>query len=209
MPDVIYAADQSTTSSFVRDLQAGQPEGWDKFVERYGRMLYFYCLRRGVLNREDAEDVVQTVLQNACQGIAGFSWNAETGGLRNWLFVIARNAIADQQQRMSRDVVSATGGSSNRASLENAQAALPADESTILYQPTLRLLRLAKEAVQARVDPLTWQAFVLYHPDVVSSREVAEQLGMKPSTVREAARRVRKLIEAEVGRRRDDQTEDS
>ena len=101
-------------------------------------MLYFYCLRHGVSNREDAEDVVQMVLQNASQGIEAFSWNADAGGLRNWLFVIARNAIAEQQRKVPRDVVPAAGGSSNRASLENAQSAVPVDESDIGEKPQLR-----------------------------------------------------------------------
>lgn len=60
------------------------------------------------------------------------------------------------------------------------------------------LLRKAMDAVQARVEPRTWEAFQLTALDGLSGAEAARRLGMSIAGVFKARSRVQQLLRSAV-----------
>jgi RNA polymerase sigma-70 factor (ECF subfamily) len=62
------------------------------------------------------------------------------------------------------------------------------------------LLAEAQERVQRRVEPHTWQAFLLTAVEGLSGAEAAGRLGVKVATVFQARSKVQKMLREEVAR---------
>jgi DNA-directed RNA polymerase specialized sigma24 family protein len=59
-------------------------------------------------------------------------------------------------------------------------------------------LRGAMERVRSRVEPQTWQAFLLLNMERLSGEEAAGRLGMRLGSTYAASSKVRRLIREEV-----------
>jgi RNA polymerase sigma-70 factor, ECF subfamily len=79
----------------VRDLQAGAPGAFDRFVELYQPRIFSFSY--GMCgHREDAEDVAQETLM---QAFRKFDTLRAPEALNTWLFRIARNACLLKHRR--------------------------------------------------------------------------------------------------------------
>src|SRR5436190_1597007 len=52
----------STSLTLLHRLQADDPAGWQRLIDLYGPLIYFWCRRWPQLNHEDVADVFQEVL---------------------------------------------------------------------------------------------------------------------------------------------------
>ena len=187
----------STSSSLLEQVKTGQSEAWARLVDLYGPTVYRWCRQHG-LAAEDAADICQEVFGRVASGIARFRREKPDDSFRGWLWTITHNKAKDHFRRCAGRP-SAAGGSDHSGFL----AGLPADSRDVSdsqeQTPDQALVRRALEALRAEVEPSSWQAFWRIAVEGQSSAEVARDLGLTPSAVRQAKyrllRRLRQMLE--------------
>lgn len=192
-------SDTQTSTTLLRQLRDDprDPSAWDRFVERYGVLIYRWCRHWG-LQEADAEDVTQNVLVELLRQMRHFVYD-RSGSFRAWLRVIAYRGwcrFIEGQQR--RGAVA--------ASLQRLQSSEAYED--LLQQLTLaddrEALEKAMAAVRERVQPHTWDAFRMQAIDGLSGNDVASRLKMNVGAVFVARSKVQKMIGDEMKRRTDE-----
>ena len=74
-------------------------DAWDKFVVRYGGVIYGWCRHQG-LQDADAQDVTQSVFAGLLHGLSGF--DRSRARFRTWLYRIVQNRVKDWCQERSQ-----------------------------------------------------------------------------------------------------------
>jgi RNA polymerase sigma-70 factor (ECF subfamily) len=85
-----------TDAQLLHAVTSGEPDAFDRFVERYGKRLLNFGLRM-CGQREDAEDVFQDTLLKAYEGIGRLR---DPGALRTWLYRVASNQCLMNRRRV-------------------------------------------------------------------------------------------------------------
>src|ERR1039458_1282391 len=87
--------ERETEVELARQLMAGEPEAFDRFVEHFRAKIFHYSwLMCG--HREDAEEVAQETLLNIFQN---FDRLREPERVRPWVFRIAKNACLMKRRK--------------------------------------------------------------------------------------------------------------
>jgi RNA polymerase sigma-70 factor (ECF subfamily) len=169
---------------------------WADFVRRYGPLILGWC-RHWKLQAADAEDVAQTVLAKLAAKMRAFDYDP-TRSFRAYLKTLARYAWCDFLESRKRP----GGGTGDSAVLEALQAVEAGDDLARRLDDEFdrELLAAAQARVRQRVEPHTWEAFVLTAVEGLSGAEVAERLGLTVATVFKAKSKVQKLLREEVAR---------
>jgi RNA polymerase sigma-70 factor (ECF subfamily) len=184
-----------TSWNLLRSVQDGSPEAWRRIVDLYAPVVARWCRRAG-LQDTDVDNVLQDVFLAVSRRLTSFRQDRGSGRFRAWLSTITRTRLSDHHD-LQRRVPRAAGGDEAKGWLEN----LPAPEEAGQVDPTFRVLELrrALDEVRAEVRPTTWEAFWRTAVEGRASPEVAAELGLTPTAVRLAARRVvrrlRRLLE--------------
>jgi RNA polymerase sigma-70 factor (ECF subfamily) len=169
---------------------------WDTFVERYGPKVYAWC-RRWRLQEPDARDVTQNVLLELARQMQSFVYQP-TGTFRGWLRTVSHRAYCDFLSARQR-VTPGSGDDGILAQLSSVEA-----RKDLLLQLEeeydRELLDAATVQVRLRVQPHTWDAFVLTAIEGLSGDEAARRLGMQVGTVYVARGKVQKMLQEEVRR---------
>lgn len=192
-------SDNSQTSLTLLGLLRQSPtdqRAWDTFVERYGPKVYAWC-RRWRLQESDAHDVTQNVLLELARQMQSFVYQP-TGTFRGWLRTVSHRAYCDFLSARQR-VTPGSGDDGVLAQLSSVEA-----RKDLLLQLEeefdRELLDEATARVRLRVQPHTWEAFVLTAVEGISGAEVAKRLGMQVGTVYVARGKVQKMLQDEVRR---------
>ena len=181
---------QTNLLSAVRD--ARNTEAWSRFCRIYATMVRHFARRLG-LPDADAEDVTQEVLMVAHKSLQDGVYDPAKGRFRQWLYGVARRQalarLRDRRRRTRAQWVSQTGGFDL---LDQLQDSGSDDKKTELWQQEWRyaLLDEALRHVQARTGENAFKAFVLYAIEGQDVDQVADQLGIAPSSVYVYKRRV-------------------
>ncbi|HVS37891.1 MAG TPA: sigma-70 family RNA polymerase sigma factor [Gemmataceae bacterium] len=190
-----HSAD-ATSPSLLARVQANQPGSWERLVDLYGPLIYYWC-RRSALSPEDAADVFQEVFRSVAEHIAGFRRDRAGATFRGWLRTITRNKIHDHFRRAHDRAVAAGGSDAQRWLL--AVPAAPeeedAEEAGLLHQQ----VRRAVEALRGEFEPRTWQAFWKVQMEGESTADVGAELDMTAAAVRKAKLRVLRRLREELG----------
>jgi RNA polymerase sigma-70 factor (ECF subfamily) len=190
--------DGSTTSLTLLGrlrFNPGDEEAWGAFVDRYGRKVYAWCRRWG-LQEADSQDVAQNVLLELSRQMRTFEYKPG-GSFRGWLKTIAYRAWCDFLTARQR----VTGGVTDAVLATLAAPAVGDDLLQRMDEECEReLLEEAMARVRVRVQPHTWQAFVLTALEGKSGAEAAAQLQIKVGTVWVARSKVQKMLQEEVAR---------
>ena len=104
------ATDATLELALARDLMAGKPEAFDRFVGYFRPKIFSYA-RMICGSREDAEEVTQDALMKA---FSSFDQLRERERVKAWVLRIARNGkrtramprLIGQRMRMSRSAKS-------------------------------------------------------------------------------------------------------
>lgn len=173
----------------------GDQEAWGSFVDRYGRRVYAWCRRWG-LQEADSQDVTQNVLLELSQQMREFEYQS-SGSFRGWLKTIAYRAWCDFLSARLKAAAGTVDGVLDTL-------AAPAAGNDLLKgmdeECEREQLEAAMAHVRLRVQPHTWQAFVLTALEGKSGAEAASQLRMKIGTVWVARSKVQKMLRDEVRR---------
>jgi RNA polymerase sigma-70 factor (ECF subfamily) len=165
------------------------PEAWDRLVELYTPLLYYWTRRLG-LREPDAADLAQEVFAVLIQKLPGFHYD-EHRSFRAWLRRITLNKWRDWQRRAAARHEEGQGALS--------EAADP-DGLTALWEEEYQqhLVRRALEVMQSEFQPTTWRAC---WEIVVSDRppaEVAAELGISLASAYAAKSRVLRRLRQEL-----------
>jgi RNA polymerase sigma-70 factor (ECF subfamily) len=156
--------------SWLSDLRAGRPRGWQRLVEVFEPVVRHWCRQAGV-QPADGDDVTQEVFVKVRQGIGSF----EPGNFTGWLYTITANAVRDHfRHRAGRPA--GVGGTDFQHRL--AQEPAPEDGSAVPESARQVLVRRVMDVVRG---------------------DVAAALGMTEANVRNARSRVLARIREELG----------
>ncbi len=167
---------------------------WDTFVERYGPRVYAWC-RRWRLQESDAQDVTQNVLLELARQMQSFVYQP-SGTFRGWLRTVSHRAYCDFLSARQR----ATPGSGDDGVLAQLSSVEARQELLLQLEGEYdrELLDEATARVRLRIQPHTWDAFVLTAVEGLSGAEAASRLGMQVGTVYVARGKVQKMLQQEV-----------
>lgn len=178
----------ATSLSLLRRVQANDPLAWDRFATIYAPLLYSWG-RRGGLKESDAEDVVQEVFQSVFAKIGDFRKQSQSESLRGWLWVIMRNRVRlffRQQASQTR----AAGGEQAAQRLAELPEAWNRDEDPSTPDDQAALVQRALTLIAGDFSADTWQAFWRLAVEGHTVADIAAELGLTPSAVRQAKYRV-------------------
>jgi RNA polymerase sigma factor (sigma-70 family) len=187
-----------THASLIQQLRTspGDGDAWARFVDRYGRKIYRWCLRWN-LQPADAEDVTQIVLLKLAQKMQTFNYD-RSKSFRAWLKTVTHNAWQDYVASVRPGQQGAADSYSEQL-LQNVSA--PEDLDSFLDQEHREtLLDEAKARVKARVEEKTWNAFQLLAYEGKSGKDAAEILEMPITAAFMAKSRVQGMLRDEVRR---------
>jgi RNA polymerase sigma-70 factor (ECF subfamily) len=189
--------DIPTSLTLVNGLRdPGNGGAWRAFLDRYRALIGDWCRRLG-LNRSEAEEVSAAVLSKLVEGIRRYD---PARRFRAWLKTVVHNEARDLRRRQSRRPGDwGSGDSDVLARLEDLQA--PEEDLAGRLEAEVEKLQETAEriaaAVQGRVLPRTWQAFLLTEAEGLTGEEVARRLGMTVASVYKARHRVLALLHQE------------
>ncbi len=189
---------ETRVSLILRLAKPTDVQAWQEFADVYAPALYSMARRRG-LQPADAEDVAQETLFAVARAIERFEPDRERARFRTWLARIARNMIADFcAGKLKRPLTQLISDSWLKSVSSTSSRPLDPMDDVFTHEYRVALFQLAARRVQARVSPITWQAF---HDTSVQSQpaeEVAKRLGMPLGNLYVARCRVLKLLREEV-----------
>jgi RNA polymerase sigma-70 factor (ECF subfamily) len=169
---------------------------WAEFVRRYGRLIYGWC-RHWRLAESDAEEVTQAVLVKLAEKMRTFTYDPSKS-FRAYLKTLSRYAWCDFLEARKRP-----GAGSGDTEVLRALEAVEAGDDLVRRlndQFDQELLAEARDRVQKRVEPQTWEAFQLTAVEGLSGAEAAARLGLKVAAVFKAKSRVQQMLQDEVAR---------
>ena len=196
----------STSKSLISRIRANDGGAWERLVELYAPLVYYWC-REARVAEADSADIAQEVFRAVALHVATFKKSDEVGSFRGWLRVITRNKVNDFLRKLER-TPHVVGGSEAQARLaelpaaavssENVAAASSsdADSERALYRT---LFQRALKLIRAEFEERTWQAFWRVVVDDQPATEVAKELDMRPGTVRVCKSRVLHRLRQELG----------
>lgn len=186
----------STSSSLIARVRRHDQAAWERFADLYTPLVYSWA-RRGGLREADASDIVQEVFRSVASKIEDFGSGHEGSSFKAWLWAITRNHVR-LHYRKQADRPIATGGTDAAQQLaeipdwvEDADEPSSADDRRALLDRALRLIRndFAEH---------TWQAFWRVAIEGHAASEVAADLGIQASAVRQAKYRVLCRLQEEL-----------
>jgi len=177
----------STSATLIFRVKRRDNDAWRQFAQLYTPLVYRWARSRK-LQANDAADIVQNVFLAVSRKIGSFEGGPEST-FRGWLWTITHHAVAEHFRMQGRRP-QATGGESPEAHLEKLPQQFDEvggpDEATDVRLLAHRALQLIRDDV----EPHTWQAFWRSTALEHDTREIAEDLGISPKTVRQAKYRV-------------------
>ncbi len=169
-------------------------EAWGRFVDLYGPLVFRFGKRKG-LQDADASDMMQDVMQRVSQSIVKFEYDPKLGRFRSWLFLLARQCIANQLKKKSRQPV----GAADSVVAELLQQAPSAeDESAWEDEYRQHVMSLAMNEIRDQFSESTWQAFFATAIENRGATEVAAEQEMSVGAVYIAKSRVVRRLKDKV-----------
>jgi RNA polymerase sigma-70 factor (ECF subfamily) len=193
----------STSSGLLQAAREHDEAAWQRLVDRYGPLVYYWCRRDG-LQPEDAADILQEVLRSVTLHLDRFHKDEPGDTFRGWLWTITRNKVRDFARRRRRQF-DAAGGTDAQDRLRNlaeppeiADSVGTGPAASSAVSPPGPVGR-ALEAIRGEFGEQSWQAFWRTAVDGLTSSDVAQELGITPNAVRLAKARVLRRLRKELG----------
>ncbi len=188
----------STSQSLVMRLKENRAPAWRDLVHLYSPLILFWARRSGLPDRECA-DIVQEVFRSVVANIQSFSKRSSGDTFRGWLRTITRNKVNDYFRKKDA-VVDAIGGTEANVRMQQSidlDDDIEGDSDAIAADHALftRAIELIREDFQ----PQTWQSFWLVVVEGKTATEVAQELNLRPGTVRVSKSRVLKRLREQLG----------
>lgn len=192
----------STSRSLLVRLRDEDDDAWTRMVDLYTPLVCYWC-RRLNLSEQDLPDVLQEIFRAVASNISRFRKDRPGDTFRGWLRTISRSKVMDSFRRQGREA-QATGGTDAQlkfARLPDNPEVDDADEHESPDEDGERhlLFQRALQIIQTDFQERTWQAFWKVAVEGRPVKDVAEELDMKPGTVRVSRCRVLARLRNEFG----------
>lgn len=194
--------DNRTSYSLIGRSMENDPDAWERLVRLYSPLVYSWSQESG-LPSADVHDIFQEVFHALARNIKKFR-RLENGSFRGWLRTMTRNKVNDHFRKSGREP-QPIGGTDARYCWEqmpeprrHSSSKSSHDEQTKL-EIQHAILSQALANVRSSFVEQTWQAFWMVVIDGRETKDVAEDLSMRPGTVRVAKCRVLKRLRQELG----------
>ena len=184
----------TTSMTLLEHLQ--QPDdqaAWNRFVDLYTPLLFYWSLRTGLTDAE-SEDLVQDVFVVLLAKLKNFERQRD-GSFRKYLQVVTVHKCRERFRRKQIPTVQGDSESDPLSSVADPAMLTEFWEDDYRQQ----LVQRAMQIMQAEFSPKVWQAC---HEHIVKGRpaaDVAEQLGITANAVRVYSSRVLARLRAELG----------
>jgi RNA polymerase sigma-70 factor (ECF subfamily) len=168
----------------VSDVRA-----WERLLELYCPLLYFWALRAGE-TEDDAADLVQDVLLLLVKALPSFRYDANKS-FRGWLRTLTLNKLRERK-RKQRVVASLP--------LDDVAEPKVPDPAERFWDDEYRrqLLGRALTLMQSDFEPTTWQACWQSVAEDRSAADIARDLGISENAVYLARCRVLRRVRQEL-----------
>lgn len=200
------SAEAKTSFSLLAQIRKRDQIAWNRFVSLYSPMVYFWCNQSG-LPIQEIPDVFQEVFHSVTKNLTTYR-HRENGSFRGWLRTITRNKIHDHFRKKGREPQS-IGGTQARLqfdSIEAPQNDNPQPDSDLENVIFSNLLESALADIRPEFRETTWQAFWKIVIEGRETKDVADELDLKPGTARVAKSRVLQRLRRELGECQDLET---
>jgi RNA polymerase sigma-70 factor (ECF subfamily) len=182
--------DTTPPSLLDRLRQPGERQAWDRFVELYTPLIYYWA--RGVgLQAEDAADLVQDVFVLLLRKLPEFSYDRHRS-FRAWLRTVTLNKWREKRRRPTPPL--AGPGEANLDEVPDANRA--ADFWEAEYRA--RLAEHALDIMRTDFQATTWKAFWEYVVGGRPAAEVAAELHITVGAVHAARFRILTRLREEL-----------
>lgn len=188
--------DEPTDSELLQLAKQGDPAAFRTQIRRHDRYLYRVA-RSVLLDDHEAEDVIQETYIRAFTGLVDFRGDAS---LRTWLTRIAVNEAVRRRRRqratVDLDALHAAQERNPRRSRSPSLTAPDRDPERTAAQTEIR------KVLERAIDDLP-AAFrtvlILRDVEEASVEQTADQLGIRPETVRTRLHRARRMLRERLG----------
>ena len=172
----------------VANYLAGDRQAFALIVRRHRKRMYF-AARNFARNEQDAQDIVQDALFKAARSMHTYRGEAK---LSTWLHRMTINAAIDHQRKDDR--------AGAKYSLDDDTAVDIDANKYLAYNPMESMERTMAMRQALAVLP-TAQRKALWLIDVagMSVGDAAEELGVRPGTVKSRRYRAREAVAAAIG----------
>lgn len=176
-----------TPVSLLLRLKQPKPEAaWQRFVELYTPLL-FYWARQAGLSSPDDEDLVQEVFALLVQKLPQFDYDSRRS-FHGWLHTLLRNRLRD----LTRPRLAEAGA-------DDCLADVPAAVDDVWEEEHRRLLvSRAAQIMRSDFQETTWRACWEMTVGGRSAAEVAQMLGISENAVYVAKGRVLRRLRQEL-----------
>ena len=178
--------------ALVARAAAGDASAFVALVGRYQQRVYRLACR--LTSETDAADMLQETLLRAFRNLSSFRGEARFG---TWLYQIATNVCLMHRRTQARRPTDSLDAFLPRFDAAGRHDATPAALRVVCRaEELLDLSTLASKARDglARLPDMYRDAFVLRDLESLSSREVAEVLGIDAAAVRQRVHRARLML---------------
>ena len=183
---------QSISTTLLLAAKARDDAAWLRLDRTFRPIVLRWFRKRWHVSQATAEDLVQNVLLRALAGLNGFQRNKQGQSFTGWLWIIAKNEVADyfRQQALAD---AGLGGTDHQLFLAELPDVPPRDDDQDVQLKLNRLLEL----IQCDFSDSTKTIFERVIVGGESASDVAADLGMNKSAVREAKRRLLRRLRDE------------
>jgi RNA polymerase sigma-70 factor (ECF subfamily) len=162
----------------------------------YGPRVYTWGRQAG-LQANDAADLGQEVFQVIATRLKTFRRDSPQDSFTAWVRGITRNKLREHYRRRTVGGVG-QGGSDAMQQLRELSLGLSESRTSPQSSERAQLLRAAVVGVQAEFESATWSAFWRTAVEGHPTAEVAAELGISSSGVRQARCRVLRRLRQEL-----------
>jgi RNA polymerase sigma factor (sigma-70 family) len=180
-----------------------------RFCRLYRPGLVARCQGWG-LQESDAEDITQVILLRLWEALRGFAYDPEKGSFRGYLTRVVGNAVTDHfRDRQRHPQPQAVGGTTahelSQRHADPAGGQPPAPEGVDALASAIEGAVGPAEweaiaRVRARVDPHTWECFVLREVERLPVADVTKATGKREGAIYQVVYRIRRQIGEEYER---------
>ncbi len=172
-----------------------EPDAWGRIVTLYSPLVRHWCRQSGVAH-QDIPDLSQEVFAAVSSSLETFRADRPGTTFRAWMRGVARNKLLEHIRHRGEPAV---GGTSMRTRIE--QVAAPSDGLELSETPDdlTGLCQRALGLVRHEFEDRTWRAFWRVTVEGQSTAEVAAEMGISSSAIRQAKSRVLRRLKEEIG----------
>ena len=191
-----------TRASLLTRLKSwDDQEGWKRFFDTYGKLIYSVARKAGLADAS-AQDVVQETIISVARKMPEFKYDRSVGSFKGWLAQLTRRRIIDHLRK--RQYQSHGQQHRREETLSTSIAESQPDPAAVDLEGMWdeewhkHVMEAALDKAKRQVSPAQFQMFYFHIVKDMPAKEVAESLQVKLAEVYFAKYKVGRLVQKEI-----------